>query len=609
MTIGAQTTSGAFVGQHEHADVTAIIVTYQSAATIGPLLRSLRDQCSGVRMRVVVADNGSSDATARTVLGHPDVVLVRTGRNLGYAGGINAALRVAGETDSLLVLNPDIRLEPHAVERMRARLERESAGVVVPLILSAGGERYPSLRREPSLTRALGDALLGSHLPTRAGFLSEMVREPSAYGHAHPVDWATGAVMLIAEPTARAVGRWDERYFLYSEETDYLRRVRGARATVWFEPGARAVHLQGASGSSPALDALMSVNRIVYHRAHHGPLAAGTMRAVVALHEALRAGDPVHRASLRIVLDESSWRRLPHASPDRPARTGPGEQPPPTVSGSVVIPAHNEAAVIASTLGALSPLVAAGSRDRVEIIVAANGCTDDTVALSRAVPGVIVVDLDVASKCSALNAADRLTSRWPRIYLDADVSAGVTTIRDTLAAMARPEALAGRPPFVWDLDGTTWLVRAYFRARGRTASAHQGLWGAGIYALSEHGRGRFGRFPDRTGDDLFVDQQFTRSEKTIVDTDPVVVHTPRTARALLTVLRRQVRGADELGSDTSGRTVRELLGGIRGPRSLLDAACYVGFALASRLPRARATRWERDLSSRQVKAPDGGRAP
>lgn len=275
MTIGAQTTSGAFVGQHEHADVTAIIVTYQSAATIGPLLRSLRDQCSGVRMRVVVADNGSSDATARTVLGHPDVVLVRTGRNLGYAGGINAALRVAGETDSLLVLNPDIRLEPHAVERMRARLERESAGVVVPLILSAGGERYPSLRREPSLTRALGDALLGSHLPTRAGFLSEMVREPSAYGHAHPVDWATGAVMLIAEPTARAVGRWDERYFLYSEETDYLRRVRGARATVWFEPGARAVHLQGASGSSPALDALMSVNRIVYHRAHHGPLTTG----------------------------------------------------------------------------------------------------------------------------------------------------------------------------------------------------------------------------------------------------------------------------------------------------------------------------------------------
>ncbi len=603
MTIGASTAAGRFLGQDEHADVTAIIVTYQSAATIGPLLDSLRDQCSGRGMRVVVADNNSSDATVERVREHPDVVLVRTGGNLGYAGGINAGIRAVDETDSFLVLNPDIRLEPGAVDRMRGRLVNEAAGVVVPLILSADGERYPSLRREPSLTRALGDALFGGRLPGRASFLSEVVRTPSDYEHAHTVDWATGAAMLIAAPVARAVGEWDERYFLYSEETDYMRRVRNTGSTIWFEPGARAVHLQGASGSSPELDTLMAVNRITYHRAHHGPAAAAAMRGIVVLHEALRSSDPGHRASLRTVLDESSWPRLPHADPAHLPQTDSHERDPNPVTGSVIIPAHNEEAVIGSTLTALSPLAATGT---VEVVVAANGCTDETVALARAVPGVIVVDLDEASKCSALNAAEQVVSRWPRVYLDADVSTSAATVRDTLSAMARPGALAGRPPFVWDLDGTTPVVRAYYRARRRIASAHQGLWGAGVYALSEQGHGRFDRFPDRTADDLFVDQRFAAAEKTIVDTAPVVVHTPRDSRALLAVLRRQVRGAGELSSRTSGRTVRELLAGVRGPGSALDAACYVGFALLSRLPHGAPARWERDMSSRQANTSQDG---
>ena len=88
--------------------------------------------------------------------------------------------------------------------------------------------------------------------------------------------------------------------------------------------------------------------------------------------------------------------------------------------GSIVIPAHDEGRVIERTLAPLVPLAHSGA---VEVVVAANGCSDDTVARARQVPGVRVLNLAEASKVAALNAADATTDAFPRIYLDADVVA------------------------------------------------------------------------------------------------------------------------------------------------------------------------------------------
>ncbi|SER91308.1 Glycosyltransferase, GT2 family [Propionibacterium cyclohexanicum] len=597
MTTDAPETEATFAASGTRAQVTAIVVTYCSAPVIGPLLASLRGQLGGLSVRVIVADNDSPDDTVHLVRRNSDVILVETGGNLGYAAAINAAIAAAGETDTFLVLNPDITLQPGALRAMHNRLIAERAGVVVPAIEEPDGTTYPSLRREPSLTRALGDALLGRHLGPRPAALSEMVRAAADYEYPHRVEWATGAAMLIDARTARAVGRWDERYFLYSEETDYLRRVRSAGSAVWFEPAARVAHAQGASGSSPQLDALMAVNRVIYYRAHHSRLAAAAMRGIVIAHEALRSRDPRHRVALRFVLDEASWIRLPHASTPAPRgepSCGVGHQDA-AVTGSVIVPAHNEVAVIGETVRPLGALV--GTAD-VEVVVAANGCTDRTAARAREIPGITVLELHRASKSAALNAAEDILGRWPRIYLDADVRASEQTIRDTLAAMGQPGALAGRPPFRWDLAHATAPVRAYYRARGRLRSVTEGLWGAGVYALSQAGRARFGRFPDLIADDLFVDQQFSPGDKVIVDTEPVIVSTPRDARSLLAVLRRQARGSGQLDSRTARSTLRELAGTVRSPASAADALCYAVLALASRIPVRRTTGWERDNSSR-----------
>ena len=304
----ADALADAAVGGSEHADCAVVIVTYNSAACIGELLRSLSRAAPGLRLRTVVVDNGSSDETVRVVRTTRGVTLIEAKANLGYAGGINVGRSFAGSYSALLVLNPDVVLQEGSVTRMYAALSDPAVGIVVPALIDPRGRRLLSLRREPTLPRAIGDGLFGGRVGWRPGWLSEIVREENSYRIPHVVDWAAGAVLLISASCDRAVGSWDERFFLYSEETDYAHRARAAGFRVQYLPSARAWHREGASGASARLVALMAVNRVRYVEKHrHSPSA---YRVAVALHELLRVGDSDHRTALRVVLNKRAWPAL-----------------------------------------------------------------------------------------------------------------------------------------------------------------------------------------------------------------------------------------------------------------------------------------------------------
>ncbi|MFL4473469.1 WecB/TagA/CpsF family glycosyltransferase [Paeniglutamicibacter sp. MACA_103] len=593
-----------FVGRDESADVGILVVTYNNEHTIDQLIDSLRHEAGALSLRVVVADNGSADGTMQRLAAHPDVIAVATESNLGYAGGINAIRHLSGDCAAVLILNPDLAVGPGAIGTMLDRLGSSGAGIVVPRLLQGDGTIYPSLRREPALSRALGDALLGEKFPQRPAWASEIDFDPECYAHPHQVDWATGAALLIDADLESRLGAWDEQFFLYSEETDYFRRARELGATIWYEPEAVMTHHRGGSGSSVALNALMAVNRVRYIRKHRSARYASAFQTVVALHEALRAAKPGHRGILGVISNEQRWNELPHGTQN------PGSEsdfPP----GAVIIPAHNESAVIARTLEPLAELAASGS---IEVIVACNGCTDDTANIARAFAGVKVIESEIPSKVAALNLADSETTVFPRLYLDADISITTSALRMTFDFLLRPEALSARPAFEYDTSGASWPVRAFYRARRRLPSTKQALWGAGAYALSETGRARFVDFPALTADDLFIDVQFTAKEKKILPTVPVQVFTPRTPASLLVILKRNYRGQSELRSTAEGsskhtssmstvRTVRQLLASISGPFTAFDAGVYASLVVAGRLW-ARKTRkrpvqhWERDDSSR-----------
>jgi exopolysaccharide biosynthesis WecB/TagA/CpsF family protein len=306
---------GQFVGEGEPAEVTAVVVTYNSAGHIDALVTSLRTEAAAVRMRLVVVDNASTDATCDVVAAHRDVCLLRAPGNLGYAGGINHGLALAGTDDAILVLNPDLEVVPGVVETMLARLSHPGVGAVVPRMVDLDGTTFHSIRREPTPLTALGDALLGGHLRSRPGFLAETVYAAAPYRTAHPVDWATGAALLVHPRAAAAVGAWDEQFFLYSEETDYFRRLRDAGWQVWFEPGAAVRHERGGSGTSPELTALLEVNRVRYARKYRSRVGAAATSAAVRLGCALRRRDPGHRLASTFLARPVMWPVLPHATP------------------------------------------------------------------------------------------------------------------------------------------------------------------------------------------------------------------------------------------------------------------------------------------------------
>jgi GT2 family glycosyltransferase len=296
------------VDQHGEVDCAIVIVTYNSAYDIDRLLDSLSPSAIGLTTRIVVVDNGSVDETVKLVQNRPDVLCVETGANLGYAGGINVGRLHASEYRSICVLNPDLVLQPGALSEMYAALKDPDVGAVVPALLDSAGDRYPSLRREPTVVRALGDALLGARIIHRSGWLSEIVYRDRDYEIRHSTDWATGAAMLVSAACDQAVGPWDESFFLYSEEVDYARRIRAAGFRMDYVPAAQARHRGAGSGQSAELYALLAVNRIRYAEKHgRHPVA---YRAAVILHELLRSADPVHRSALRLVIRRSSWPRL-----------------------------------------------------------------------------------------------------------------------------------------------------------------------------------------------------------------------------------------------------------------------------------------------------------
>jgi N-acetylglucosaminyl-diphospho-decaprenol L-rhamnosyltransferase len=275
-----------------------VIVTYNSASVLPGLLNSLSSGLEGIKkFEVIVVDNDSADKSVDIALAHavrPRVI--KTGRNAGYAAGINAATATVSGNADLLILNPDVRLLPGTARILAERLADSSVGVAVPKILAEDGTVTWSLRREPSIVTAWTDAILGGALAARIG-TGERVGNPSLYDKDGQTDWAEGSVLAVAARARELVGEWDESFFLYSEEIDYMRRVRQCGLSVAYVPQAQAVHI-GGDYQNPRLSALLAANRIRYYRRHHGPLSTALFRLGVITGEGMRiVRGPAHRAA------------------------------------------------------------------------------------------------------------------------------------------------------------------------------------------------------------------------------------------------------------------------------------------------------------------------
>jgi len=284
--------------------VTIAVVTYNSALTLPGFLGSIDGGTEGVSSwQLVVVDNASVDNSTELVRAQcPDAVVVNLGTNRGYAAGINAAA-AALPSDAVLAINPDVRLGHGAVRQLLSALAEPGVGIAVPRIEDSSGRLDPTLRRDPTVLRAWGEAILGGHRAGRFARFGELVTDPDCYEDTTYADWASGSVMLVSRACLDTVGPWDESFFLYSEETEFAQRAREAGFAIRLEPRAAAVHLRGESATSPHLRSLGVINKVRLYQRRHGRVSTVAFRAGLMVNELLRVWrGKAHRAAFRALL-------------------------------------------------------------------------------------------------------------------------------------------------------------------------------------------------------------------------------------------------------------------------------------------------------------------
>jgi len=228
----------------ERPRVSAVIVNYNARDHLVDCVRSVR--ADGVD-EIIVVDNGSTDGSLDAVTRiDPDVVVVRTGGNLGFGSAANRGLAVAGG-EYVAILNPDVIVESGTMKALATALDADPGlGATAPRVDNPDGTLYPSVRAFPRMADAIGHAFLGFVAP-RNRFSRNYRMLDWDHARASDVDWASGTCLMLRATALGDEGRFDESYFMYVEDVDLCWRLREAGWRVGYEPAGRVVHTVGAS--------------------------------------------------------------------------------------------------------------------------------------------------------------------------------------------------------------------------------------------------------------------------------------------------------------------------------------------------------------------------
>lgn len=228
--------------------VAVAIVGFRNVQDISRCLAALA-RSTYADFEIVICENGGRpafDALARavpqTLAGGQPVRMVEAPRNLGYAGGVNAAMAAAPDADLWWVLNPDTEAQPQTMAALVARMavgDCDAAGGTLlrpdGTVQSWGGHWRGWLARAVSI-----------------GFGRSMADPPSAAAIEARQNYLSGASMMIGRRFLGAVGPMREDYFLYCEEVEWCLRARRLGMRLGFAPEARVLHAGGATTGSGA---------------------------------------------------------------------------------------------------------------------------------------------------------------------------------------------------------------------------------------------------------------------------------------------------------------------------------------------------------------------
>jgi N-acetylglucosaminyl-diphospho-decaprenol L-rhamnosyltransferase len=232
------------------ADVTIVIVAFNSWPDVGRCLASIADHPPRLTHEVVVVDNASSDGSAGEIARRfPSVQLIASSTNDGYGVAVNrAVLRATGRF--LIFLNPDTEVRAGALDRLLADAAQPTTGVVGPRLVTALGRPQPSARRFPSPARTLLETSRLHLLLPRATRARWLLGGYCNQDETRAVDWVSGACHVMRRDVWDTVGALTEETFCGFDDFEYCWRARRAGYTTLFRAEAEVYHSVGASVSA-----------------------------------------------------------------------------------------------------------------------------------------------------------------------------------------------------------------------------------------------------------------------------------------------------------------------------------------------------------------------
>ncbi len=222
---------------------------------------------------ITLVDNGSHNGSLeRLIAQFPDIPVIRHQENLGFAGGVNPAIRHVLEegAEAILLLNNDATLSVDALRRMVRALERHPhIGILSATVVRAD---------RPDVMAGAG-AVVGRYWTTPIAWNEQVASFPPDVPISIPT--AFGCALLIRRAVFERIGLFDERFFFYYEDTDFCLRARAAGFDIAYLPGATVYHAVSAStrGIAGLREFYMARSRQIFFRKHR----AGIERLIYAI--------------------------------------------------------------------------------------------------------------------------------------------------------------------------------------------------------------------------------------------------------------------------------------------------------------------------------------
>lgn len=259
--------------------VSIVLVTYKEDAELLACLQSIfrtQRESDDSRFEVIVADNNIERRLEPVIAKRfPEVKYVSAGDNIGFGPANNVGARQA-TGEFIFFLNPDTELEPGAVRALSEFLQSQpAAAVVAPTLYDMEGNFYPdqgSAELTP-WTALAAHSVLHRVWPENPGARAYWVKDRDT-SLPQKLAVVPGTAFMIRRSVFEEIGGFDERFFIYFEESDLCRRVRAAGYEVWLTPESRVRHIWHAATQDAKYNRIYRESRFKYFEKYNGLVVA-----------------------------------------------------------------------------------------------------------------------------------------------------------------------------------------------------------------------------------------------------------------------------------------------------------------------------------------------